>query len=44
MHEQGMLIRRGLVFIDETCTNTAMVPLRGRSPLGGRVRRMDIGK
>ena len=36
-----------LVFIDETCTNTAMVRLRGRAPRGERLvgyARMDIGK
>ena len=26
-----------LVFLDETCTNTAMVRLRGRSPRGERL-------
>jgi len=26
-----------LVFIDETCTNTAMVRLRGRAPRGERL-------
>jgi DDE superfamily endonuclease len=26
-----------LVFIDETCTNTAMVRLRGRAPRGARL-------
>jgi hypothetical protein len=35
-----------LVFIDETCTNTSMVRLRGRCPRGERLigYRMDIGK
>jgi transposase len=37
MREQGMLDPARLVFIDETCTNTAMVRLRGRAPRGERL-------
>ena len=45
--EQGMFDPARLVFIDETCTNTAMVRLRGLAPLCVRLvlmRRRDIGK
>src|SRR5215472_4476564 len=35
--EQGMLDPARLVFIDETCTSTAMVRLRGRSPRSKRL-------
>ena len=47
MREQGMFDPARLVFIDETCTNTAMVRLRGRAPRGERLvgyAHMDIGK
>jgi transposase len=37
MREQGMFDPPRLVFIDETCTSTAMVRLRGRSPRGERL-------
>src|SRR5262249_57005173 len=37
MHEQGMFDPARLVFIDETCTNTALVRLRGRAPRGERL-------
>jgi transposase len=37
MREQGMFNPSQLVFLDETCTNTAMVRLRGRSPRGERL-------
>jgi transposase len=37
MREQGMFDPAKLVFIDETCTSTAMVRLRGRSPRGKRL-------
>src|SRR5260370_27144790 len=37
MREQGMFDPARLVFIDETCTGTAMVRLRGRSPRGERL-------
>ncbi len=37
VREQGMLDPARLVFIDETCTNTAMVRLRGRAPRGERL-------
>src|SRR5215468_12514804 len=37
MREQGMFDPAKLVFIDETCTNTAMVRLRGRAPRGERL-------
>ena len=37
MREQGMFDPARLVFIDETCTNTAMVRLRGRAPRGQRL-------
>jgi transposase len=37
MREQGMLDPARLVFIDETWTNTAMVRLRGRNPIGERL-------
>jgi transposase len=37
MREQGMFDPAKLVFIDETCTSTAMVRLRGRSPQGKRL-------
>jgi transposase len=37
MREQGMFDPARLVFIDETCTTTAMVRLRGRSPRGKRL-------
>src|ERR1700726_2065769 len=37
MREQGMFDPARLVFIDETWTNTAMVRLRGRSPIGERL-------
>ena len=37
MREQGMLEPARLVFIGETCTSTAMVRLRGRSPRGKRL-------
>jgi transposase len=37
MREQGMFDPARLVFIDETCTNTAMVRLRGRAPCGERL-------
>jgi hypothetical protein len=35
-----------LVFIDETCTNTALVRLRGRAPRGdwSATRRTALGK
>ena len=47
MREQAMFDPARLVFIDETCTNTAMVRLRGRAPRGERLvgyAHMDIGK
>ena len=37
MREQGMFDPARLVFIDETCTNTAMVRLRGRALRGERL-------
>jgi transposase len=37
MRELGMFDPARLVFIDETCTNTAMVRLRGRAPRGERL-------
>ena len=37
MREQGMFDPARLVFIDETCTNTAMMRLRGRAPRGKRL-------
>ena len=37
MREQGMFDPARLLFIDETCTNTAMVRLRGRAPRGARL-------
>jgi hypothetical protein len=37
MREQGMFDPARLVFSDETCTNTAMVRLRGRAPRGERL-------
>jgi hypothetical protein len=37
VREQGMFDPARLVFIDETCTNTAMVRLRGRAPRGARL-------
>jgi len=37
MREQSMFDPARLVFIDETCTSTAMVRLRGRSPRGERL-------
>jgi transposase len=37
MRQQGMFDPARLVFIDETCTNTAMVRLRGRAPRGERL-------
>src|SRR2546428_984204 len=37
MREQGMFNPARLVFIDETCTTTAMVRLRGRAPRGERL-------
>jgi transposase len=37
MREQGLFDPAKLVFIDETCTNTMMVRLRGRSPRGERL-------
>src|SRR6202049_4975773 len=37
MREQGMFDPARLVFIEETCTNTAMVRLRGRAPRGERL-------
>jgi transposase len=37
MREQGMFDPARLVFIDETCTNTAMVRLRGRALRGQRL-------
>jgi transposase len=37
MREQGMFDPARLVFIDETCTNTALVRLRGRAPRGERL-------
>src|SRR5215471_6424611 len=37
MREQGMFDPARLVFIDETCTNTAMVRLRGRARRGERL-------
>jgi hypothetical protein len=37
MREQGMFDPARLVFIDETCTTTAMVRLRGRAPRGERL-------
>src|SRR5258708_35055776 len=39
MREQGMFDPARLVFIDETCTNTAMVRLRGRALRGQRLVR-----
>lgn len=35
--QQGLFEPARLVFIDETCTNTAMVRLRGRAPRGERL-------
>src|SRR5262245_16560204 len=37
MREQGLFDPARLVFIDETCTNTALVRLRGRAPRGQRL-------
>ena len=37
MRQQGMFDPARLVFIDETCTNTAMVRLRGRARRGERL-------
>src|SRR5262245_6169067 len=37
MREQGMFDPARLVFIDETCTNTALERLRGRAPRGERL-------
>ena len=37
MREQGLFDPAKLVFIDETCTNTMMVRLRGRCPRGERL-------
>jgi len=37
MREQGMFDPARLVFIDETCTTTSMVRLRGRSLRGERL-------
>jgi hypothetical protein len=37
MREQAIFDPARLVFIDETCTNTAMVRLRGRAPRGERL-------
>src|ERR1700751_5944638 len=37
MPTEGMVDPAGLVFIDETCTNTAMVRLRGRNASGERL-------
>jgi DDE superfamily endonuclease len=37
MRKQGTFDPARLVFIDETCTNTAMVRLRGRAPRGERL-------
>jgi transposase len=37
MREQGLFDPARLVLIDETCTNTAMVRLRGRAPRGERL-------
>ena len=37
MREQGTFDPARLVFIDETCTNTAMARLRGRAPRGARL-------
>ena len=37
MREQGLFDPAKLVFIDETCTNTKMVRLCGRSPRGERL-------
>jgi transposase len=37
MREQGMFDPARLVFLDETCTSTAMVRLRGRSRRGKRL-------
>ena len=37
MREQGLFDPARLVFIDETCTNTAMVRLCGRAPRGERL-------
>src|SRR5262249_6102333 len=37
MREQGMFDPARLVFIDETCTNTALVRLCGRAPHGERL-------
>ena len=37
IREKGVLDPARLVFIDETCTSTAMVRLRGRSPRGKRL-------
>src|SRR6266576_3116927 len=37
MREQGMFDPARLVFIGETCSNTAMVRLRGRAPRGERL-------
>jgi hypothetical protein len=39
MRKQDMFDPARLVFIDETCTNTAMVRLRGRAPRGDRPRK-----
>jgi hypothetical protein len=47
MREQGLFDPARLVLIDETCTNTAMVRLRGRAPRGERLVDYvprDIGK
>src|SRR5262245_3750198 len=37
MRQQGLFDPARLVFIDETCTNTGMVRLRGRCPRGERL-------
>jgi transposase len=37
MREQGMFDPARLVFVDETCTSTNMVRLRGRAPRGERL-------
>jgi hypothetical protein len=45
MREHGMCDPARLIFIDETCTNTKMVRLRGRSLRGERLmRRTAIGQ
>jgi hypothetical protein len=45
--EQGLFDPARLVFIDETCTNTAMVRLRGRASEAtglSTTHRMELGK